>query len=175
MSTPESIERLLIQYKVDDVSKLPLKAIKREMRIAKEESKKAQRQLKIAQRNLDDYWAAMERLANMKYDEFYEEAFKANFPDEMVFQINRENPDPTTTFSEEGVDGVINKIKAFTLARTHGHWQREGVSPQSLKVHVKLEWGDMSPEEALEAGGRPWYNVMDLPQLDGGHRLMREE
>lgn len=112
----------------------------------------------------------------MNADEFYLEARRADFPDEMVFQIAAKNPANKGTFSREAINDTVDLFDSFVMARIFGQWTRTGKPPKEIKLHVKIEW-ELDNEIALETGP-PWFSGevddMGLTQIDGERRIPRK-
>lgn len=112
----------------------------------------------------------------MNAEEFYQEARKPNFPDEMVFQIAAKNPKNKGTFSREAITDTVDLFDAFIMARIFGRWAETNQPPKKIKMHVKIEW-ELEDELVLEIGP-PWFSGevddIGLAQIDGEHRMPRK-
>lgn len=111
----------------------------------------------------------------MNQREFYELAVKPDFPDVMDFAVDRDDPAPDATFSEEAIDSVVNQFKTFLMARTYGTWEKTSKAPKHVRARVFLEFDDKSHERLTDWDtNAPWYSLMDkfalgITQLDEEH------
>lgn len=112
----------------------------------------------------------------MDAEEFYQEARKPDFPDEMVFQIAAKNPANKGTFSREAINDTVDLFDAFVMARIFGRWAKTDKPPKKIKLHVKIDW-ELDDEVELEIGP-PWFSGevddIGLTQVDGQHRIPRK-
>ena len=106
----------------------------------------------------------------MQPDEFRDLMVRPEAGDEMVFQIERANPDDgSTTFSAEALEGLTENVTTFVAARTLARWEQTGRGPQKVTARVVLDWDDDSDLEE----GPPWWHLDDkgMTPLDGGDRI----
>jgi hypothetical protein len=109
-------------------------------------------------------------------DQFYEMAKHPLFPDKMTFQIRVANPANPYSFSKEGIEGTVDQMQAFIVARVMGQWRKTGKPPREMQIEVAINW-KYEPEDVLSLGDMPWFNRDEdkggLTQLDGEHRISR--
>jgi hypothetical protein len=105
----------------------------------------------------------------MESMEFLETMMQPGAGDEMVFRVERAEPEDGRTFSEEALGGMAENMKAFTMARTFARWAATGRAPTSMTAHLTIRWDDESDLEA----GPPWWQVNDEGSTvpDGTDRL----
>lgn len=110
---------------------------------------------------------------NINIEEFYEMAVHPDFPDVMDFRITTANPENPYTFSREGVEGIVDQIDGYIMARTMGKWAKDGEPPKELTIHVSLEWSDHDSKDIV------WYRWHEdgddkgMEQIDGMLRIPR--
>ena len=108
-------------------------------------------------------------------DVFYQEAQQPDFPDEMLFQIGKENPDNEGTFSREGIADIVDMIEAFIMARLLGQWKKTGKPPKVLKMHLKMEW---EHDPHIAEGSLPYVESLlwdGQIQIDSERRIPRDK
>jgi hypothetical protein len=116
----------------------------------------------------------LEPNAKMERQDFYEAAMQADFPDEMVFQLDRptKDNDPLTSFSQEGVNELAEQFRTFLMARIVGHGERVGVMPKHMRATVVLDWNPTG-EPVNDPTVGPFFHIGDdkgLSPMDHTHR-----
>jgi len=109
-------------------------------------------------------------------DEFYRAAIQPDFPDNMQFVLTATtNFGENVTFSQEGIDGMVEQLKSFIMARILGTWHKTNVAPHELTVNMRLEF-KADEMEKLRKGDWPWWALVDEGKnhLDGSHRVRDE-
>jgi len=111
----------------------------------------------------------------MNIDEFYDMAVQPEFPNGMVFELNRVGDDDKT-FSIEGIDAITEQFRNFLLARTSAYWKRTDVAPKTMRVGVEISLARETGtwDLPLSDGVLPFYTVDDeggLAPIDGTNRL----
>jgi hypothetical protein len=115
----------------------------------------------------------------MDSDEFYEMAQDPTFPNEMMFELTAESPEPDRTFSSSGLNGIADQMYAFMLARTFSFWKFTGNPARKIRARLSLELLDADGNfiDRIENGALPYFEAGDingLSQADGSKRIPRE-
>lgn len=114
------------------------------------------------------------RVGGLSADEFFKAAQHPDFLDEMLFQVQTQNQGKERTFSREGLDDTLDLMDAFIMARLFGQWKKTSLPPQSMKIHLKIEW-EHDPD--IREGMLPYFDA-DIAegqtQIDSKHRVPRE-
>jgi hypothetical protein len=115
----------------------------------------------------------------MDADEFYDIMKEPDSPDEMLFEIRSTNPDLDRTFSADALDGMLDQIHAFVLARAMAFWRRSGTPPKHLRIALALGLGVGEAKDKIESFDLPYYTYDDpdlgLLQADGETRIPRNK
>jgi len=110
---------------------------------------------------------------DLERDEFYRTAIRPEFPNQMKFVLDRPDDvvDSEHSFSQDGIDSMVEQIKTFILARTLGTWNGTGSPPQHLTVSLALHFQETT-KSTLRGGSWPWWQLVDKGDnpLEGSHR-----
>lgn len=64
----------------------------------------------------------------------------SNPSDEFEFALNKMHREDNATFSQDGVESLVNSFRQWLMCRIWKRWQDTGQAPQDVTVTCSLEW-----------------------------------
>jgi hypothetical protein len=107
-------------------------------------------------------------------DAFFMKVIQPGFPNTMnfVLEVPEAKRQANRSFSEDGVDQMVEQIKTFLMARTLGTWDEGGSPPHEMSVVLRVGFKAV-PIGTLRLGDNPWWHLVDEGQnpIEGSIRM----